>query len=129
MADYTNLAEERSLDWLWTNGAATRPTAWYVGLFTTTPTADDGTGGTECSNAGYARQSVTLVRTLQTMNPSAVVTFGPATENWTEVVGFGFWDAVTAGNMLAFEALVTPRTLSNGDSAEFATADLSVTLD
>lgn len=129
MADYTNEAEERSLDWLWTAGSPTRPTAWYVGLFTTTPTADDGTGGTECSNAGYARQSVTLVRTLQTMNPSAVVTFGPATENWTEVVGFGFWDAVTAGNLLAFEDLVTPRTLSNGDSAEFATADLSITLD
>lgn len=129
MADYTNEAEERSLDWLWTAGSPTRPTAWYVGLFTTTPTADDGTGGTECSNAGYARQSVTLVRTLQTVNPSAVVTFGPATENWTEVVGFGFWDAITAGTMLAFEDLVTPRTLSNGDSAEYATADLSITLD
>jgi hypothetical protein len=129
MADYTDAAEQLSLDWLWTNAAVTRPTAWYVGLFTTTPTADDGTGGTECSNAGYARQSVTLVRTGSVMNPNAVVTFGPATENWTQVVGFGFWSALTSGTLYAFKALTTPRTLSNGDSAEFATADLSITLD
>lgn len=128
MADYTDFAEALSLDWLWTTDSVTRPTAWYVGLFTTTPTADDGTGGTECSNTGYARQAVTLVRTGSTMNPNATVTFGPATENWTEVVGFGFWDALTAGNMMAFKDLVTPRTLSNGDSAEFAPADLSISL-
>lgn len=129
MADYTNTAEERSLDWLWTTGSPTRPTAWYVGLFTTTPTGDDGSGGVECSNAGYARKSVTWTRTNQTMNPSAIVTFGPATENWTEVVGFGVWDSLTSGVLLAFEALNTSRTLSNGDSAEFATTDLSITLD
>jgi hypothetical protein len=129
MADYTDVAEERSLDWLWTTGSPTRPTAWYVGLFTTTPTADAGTGGVECSNAGYARQAVTWVRTGSVMNPNATVTFGPATENWTECVGFGVWDALSGGNMLAFKDLNTPRTLSNGDSAEFATSDLSITLD
>jgi hypothetical protein len=128
MADYTDFAEALSLDWLWTTDSVTRPTAWYVGLFTTTPTGDDGSGGVECSNTGYTREAVTLVRTGSTMNPSATVTFGPATENWTEVVGFGFWDALTVGNLMAFKDLVTPRTLSNGDSAEFAPSDLSISL-
>jgi len=129
MADFTNELEERVLDWAFTTGSPTRPTAWWVALFTTTPTADDGTGGTECSNAGYARQSVTWTRTSQTMNPTATVTFGPASEAWTQVVGFGIYTLVTGGVLLAFEALTTPRTLGNGDSAQFATTDLSITID
>ncbi len=129
MADFTNALEEAMLDWAFTTGSPTRPTAWYVGLYTTTPTADDGTGGTECSNTGYARQSVSWTRTSQTMNPSATVTFGPATEAWTQVVGFGIFSALTSGTLYAFEALTTARTLSNGDSATFATTDLSITLD
>jgi hypothetical protein len=35
------------LDWLMTTGSATRPTAWYVGLFTAAPS--DSGGGTEVS--------------------------------------------------------------------------------
>ena len=129
MADFTDALEEVILDWAFTTGTPTRPTAWYVGLYTTTPTADAGTGGVECSNTGYARQSVTWTRTSGTLNPSAVVTFGPATEAWTAVVGFGIFSALTAGTLYAFKALTTARTLGNGDSAEFATADLTITLD
>jgi len=131
MANLVNQIEEDILDWVFTSGAApTRQTAWYVGLFTVIPSADDGTGGTECSNAGYSRQQVTtFVRTGQTLNPTATLTFGPATENWTEVVAFGIWDASSSGNLLAFASLTTARTLSNGDSAQFATTDLTITLD
>jgi hypothetical protein len=57
------------------------------------------------------------------------VTFGPATAVWSTVNGFGIYDAASSGNLLAFEALTTPRTLGSGDSAEFATSDLSITLD
>jgi hypothetical protein len=129
MADFTNTLEERVLDWAFTTGSPTRPTNWYVGLFEVTPTADDGTGGTECTGTGYARQSVTWTRSAQTMNPSATVTFGPASGAWSTVNGFGIWDSLTSGVLLAFEDLTTPRTLGDGDSAEFATADLSITLD
>lgn len=127
--DFTNALEELVLDWAFTTGSPTRPTAWYIGLFTVLPTADAGTGGTECSDDGYARQSVTFERTSQTMNPTATVTFGPATENWTEVVGFGIFSASTEGTLYAFKALTNARTLGNGDSATFATSDLTITID
>lgn len=129
--DFTNALEELVLDWAFTGGTPTRPTAWYVGLFSVLPTADDGTGGTELTGAGgYARQSVTFTRTSQTMNPTAVVTFGPATgSDWAEAVGFGIFSADTGGTLYAFKALTTPRTVQVGDSANFATSALSITID
>ena len=129
MADFVDSTEEAILDWWGALGSPTRPTAHWISLWNVIPSADDGTGGTENSNSGYARQSVTWVRSAQTLNPTATVTFGPAGEAWTQVVAFGVHSLVTAGVIYAFESLTTPRTLGNGDSAEFATADLSVTLD
>jgi hypothetical protein len=129
MADFTNLSEERVLDWWGNIGSPTRPTNHHVALFYTTPTADDGTGGTECNGVGYSRQSITWTRSAQTLNPTATITFGPATSAWSTVNGFGIYDNSSGGNLLAFEDLTTPRTLGAGDSAEFATSDLSVTLD
>jgi len=129
MSHFTNELEERVLDWAFTTGSPTRPTAWWVGLFDTTPTDDIGTNGVENADTGYARQSVTFTRTSQTMNPSATITFGPATGAWDTANGFGISTLVSAGVWLAYNALTTPRTLGDGDSAEFATTDLSITID
>jgi hypothetical protein len=129
--DFTNALEELVLDWAFTAGSPTRPTAWYVGLYSVLPTADDGTGGTELTGAGgYARQSVAFTRTNQTLNPSAVVTFGPASgADWAEAVGFGIFSAETNGTLYAFKALGTPKTVQVADSATFATSALSITID
>jgi hypothetical protein len=127
MADFTDLSEQRILDWWGNLGTPTRPASHEVALFYTTPTSDDGTGGTECTGSGYSRQSVTWSRSGTTLNPTATITFGPATAAWSQVNGFAIYDG--SSNMLAFEGLTTPRTLGSGDSAEFAVSDLSVTLD
>ena len=58
MAALSDYAEKLVLDWLMTNGSATRPTAWYVGLYTAAP--NDAGGGTEVSGSGYSRQAVTF---------------------------------------------------------------------
>lgn len=130
MAGFTNALEELVLDWAFTTDSPTRPVAWWVSLWNTTPTADDGTGGTENSNTGYARQSIgSMSRTAQTMKPSATVTFGPAGEAWAQVNGFAYMSLITGGVMTAFDDLTTPRTLGNGDSAEFDPDDLTITLD
>ena len=54
----SNTFETTVLTWLLTNSAATRPTAWYVALFTSNPAED--ASGTEVSGGAYARQSVTF---------------------------------------------------------------------
>ena len=51
---FTNSFETDVLNWGLTAGTVTRPTAWYIGLFTSDPT-DTGTGGTEVTAGGYAR--------------------------------------------------------------------------
>ena len=56
----TNTFETTVLTWLLTTGAATRPTVWYVGLFTTDP-GETG-AGTEVTGFGYARTAATFAR-------------------------------------------------------------------
>lgn len=130
MSHFTNAVEEAVLDWVANLGSPTRPAPTHVGLYTTTPTDDIGTNGTECSGSGYARQAITFVRTSQTLNPNATITFGPATAaDWGTVNGFGIFSAITAGTCYAYAALTTPRAIGDGDSAEFATTDLTITLD
>ena len=130
MADFTDYLEQEILDWAFTVSAVTRPTAWWIALFTTTPTADAGTGGTEVSAGGYSRQgSITFSRSASTLTPSTSVSFGPATASWGTVNGFGVYDSSSGGNLLAFEDLTTPRAIGDGDSAKFSTSDLSITLD
>ncbi len=47
MAALSDYAEKLLLDWSMTTGSATRPTAWYVALYTAAPS--DSGGGTEVS--------------------------------------------------------------------------------
>src|SRR5215470_2170817 len=84
------------------------PANFYVALFTTTPT-NAGTGGTEVSGTGYARQAVpgstagwaaaSGTNPTQTSN-AAIVNFGTAGSAWGTVVGFAIYDAVTGGNLI-----------------------------
>jgi hypothetical protein len=57
MSSFTDHTENLVLNFLLTTNTATRPTAWYVGLFTAAP-SDTG-GGTEVSGNGYARVAIT----------------------------------------------------------------------
>ena len=70
MAALSDVSEKLVLDWLMTTGSATRPTAWYVALYTGAPS--DSGGGTEVSTGGYARQTVTfadIVLAIKDMYP------------------------------------------------------------
>ena len=74
MAALSDHAEKLLLDFLMTTGTATRPTNWYVALYTAAPS--DSGGGTEVSGAGYARQSVAF---------DAAATPGGTTSNSADV--------------------------------------------
>lgn len=103
----------------------------YVGLLSVAP-ASDSASGTELSGNGYSRQSVTFgAPTADTGNVRKIsntntITFGPATADWPQAVAFAIYDAATAGNMLYWDNLTTPKTVQNGDSAQFAVGALVV---
>ena len=96
----------------------TLPTA-YIALFTVAPTSDAGTGGTEVSGGSYARLATAGANwnaasastgtepavVPASISNSATLTFTTATGSWGTVLAFGLYDAVTSGNLLAWDYL------------------------
>lgn len=101
------------------------PGDYYAGLFTVSPTADAGTGGTEVSGGAYARQQITrasgswAASSAGTTSNSNAVTFPVATANWGRVLTLGLWDALTVGNLRRVVPLVS------GAYKNFAVTDLT----
>jgi hypothetical protein len=131
MSSFTDHTENLVLTWLLTNGTATRPTAWYVGLFTAAP-SDTG-GGTEVTGNGYARVAtgtITVSGTSPTnaTNAAAIEFAAASGGNWGSIGWAAIFDADTSGNMIAWAALSTARTINDGDVLRIPAGDLDVTL-
>jgi hypothetical protein len=130
MSSFTDYTENLVLNWLFTTNSATRPTAWFVGLFTAAP-SDTG-GGTEVSGSGYARKAtgtITVSGTATTATNSAAIEFDPASGgNWGNITHAAIFDAATGGNMLAWAQLTTARTINDGDVFRVPASSLTITL-
>lgn len=130
MSSFTDHTESLVLNWLFTTNTATRPTAWYVGLFTGAP-SDTG-GGTEVSGSGYSRKAtgtITVSGTATTATNSAAIEFDPASGgNWGNITHAAIFDASTGGNMLAWAQLTTARTINDGDVFRVPASSLTITL-
>lgn len=130
MPGLSNYGENLSLTWMFTASAATRPTSWFVALYTVAP--GEGGGGTEVSGGSYARQAVTFTvsGTAPTQAANSVaVEFPTASASWGTVVAAAIFDASTSGNMLAFSNLATSKAIDTGDVLRFNTGSLVITLD
>lgn len=130
MSSFSDYTENLVLNWLFTTNSATRPTAWYVGLFTAAP-SDTG-GGTEVTGNGYARVatgtiSVSGTDTLAT-NAAAIEFAAASGGNWGTITHAAIFDASTSGNMLAWAALTTSRTINDGDVFRIPAGSLDITL-
>ena len=128
---FTNFLENAVLGHVFGSTTYTKPATRYVGLFTAAP-GETG-GGTEVSGGAYARQ-VAGNFTITSGNPSnatnpAAIEFPTATANWGTVTHVGIFDALTGGNLLAYAALTTSRTIQNGDVFRFPASDLTFTLE
>jgi len=123
----TNTFETRVLEWLLTTGSSTRPTAWYLGLFTGAP--GEAGGGTELSGDAYVREAVTFTVSGDTATNNAAVEWPVATGNWGTITHVAIFDALTSGNMIAYAALSNSKTINTGDVIRIPASDLDVTLD
>jgi hypothetical protein len=130
MASFSDYSESLVLNFLFTTNTATRPTAWYVGLFTAAP-SDTG-GGTEVSGSGYVRKAtgtITVSGTATTATNSAAIEFDPASGgNWGTITHAAIFDAETSGNMLAWAPLTTSRIINDGDVFRVPASSLTITL-
>jgi hypothetical protein len=125
--------EGKLLDHVLGNTAYSAPATVYVSLFTATPS--DSGGGTEVSGGSYARVSVTN-NTTNWPNASGGsksngtdITFTTATGSWGTVTQFGIHDASTAGNLLYWGDISPSKTIGSGDTARFATGQITITED
>ena len=124
---FTNDLETRVLQWALTNGSPTRPTAWYVGLFTAAP--GEAGGGTEVSGGSYVRVAVTFTVSGNLATNSAAVEWPTATATWGTITDVAVFDADTGGNMLVYASLTSSKTIASGDVLRIPAGDLDVTLD
>lgn len=126
---FSNATETLVLNWLLTAGSATRPTAWYLALFTSNP--DEDASGTEVSTSGtaYVRQSATFTVSGNTASNSSAIEFPTATASYGTVSHVGVFDAETGGNLLAYAALSTSKAIDTGDVLRVPSGDLDITLD
>jgi hypothetical protein len=123
----TNTFETTVLTWLLTASSATRPTSWYIGLFTAIP--NEAGGGTEVSGSAYVRKAATFTVSGNTASNSAAIEWAAATGSWGTITSIAIFDAVTGGNMIGYAALTTSKTIATGDVFRIPLGDLDVTLD
>lgn len=129
MAALSDYAEKLILDWMMTTGSATRPTAWWVALYTAAPS--DSGGGTEVSTGGYARQSVTFDAATSpggTTSNTGAVSFTASGANYGTVTHIGIFTAATGGNLLWHGALTASKTVNDGDTLEFSIGNIDLTI-
>jgi hypothetical protein len=126
----TNTYEDHLLKYLLSATALTRPTTWYVALFTAAP-GETG-GGTEVTGGSYARQVIAFTFSgtspTQAANTSQI-DFPTATANWGTITHAAIFDAVSGGNMLWYGALASSKVINTGDIFRFAAGALVLTLD
>lgn len=126
---FSNTTETHVLNYLFTSASVTRPTAWYLALYTSNPAEDN--SGTEVSTSGtaYARQSATFSVSGNTASNSAEIEFPTATASFGTVTHAAVFDASTGGNMIAYAALSTSKTIDTGDVMRVPASDFDITLD
>lgn len=130
------------------------PTDVWIALYSVTP--GDATAGTEITGTGYARVKVTSsttttgsvfgsyltgqIKNNNTQNATSAglgtagagtgtITFPQATASWGTVNGVALVTASTAGSVIWYGDLSSPKTVNSGDTVSFAAGDLVLSLD
>jgi hypothetical protein len=137
MAGLTNYLEDKIMNHVFGSTTFTKPTNYYVGLLTATPS--DSAGGTEVTGGSYARQvcafTITGSGIAEAKNTSAI-TFPTATADWGIVGWVGVYDALASGELVAYQNLqksdfstTTTKTINDGDIFKFNAETIKLQLD
>jgi hypothetical protein len=125
--DASDYLENAVLDHTIDGATMAQPSGVYVSLHSGDPGE---TGTTEISGGSYSRTQASSWAAASggSKSTSGAVAFTglPA----TTINGYAIWDAVSSGNCLyTSHQLGTPITVASGDEIEFASGDITVTLD
>lgn len=126
---FSNTYETHVLNYVFTTTSVTRPTAWYLALFTSNPAEDASGSEVSASGTAYARQSATFTVSGNTASNSAAIEFPTATASYGTVTHVGVYTASSGGDLIAYAALSTSKAIDTGDVFRVPAGDLDVTLD
>ncbi len=85
----------------------------YVAAFSTLPT--DSGGGVEFTGTNYARRPIVFSATGSAASNVSDIAFAAAGSAWGTVVGFGIFDSLSTGNLLAWGDIPVARTIAVND--------------
>lgn len=126
MADnLTDVAENLLLDALVGTAAYTATTPIKLALVTVA--GSDAAAGTECVGGSYTRQTITFNSAASgSIDNSGVISFTdmPA----CTVVGIELWDSNGTPKRLAYGPLAANKTLTAGDTIQFAASAITLSL-
>ena len=124
---FSNYLETEILDHVFAGAAYTAPGTKYLALFTAVADGEAGSV-TEVSGGGYARQTVAFTTSGNTTSNNAAVEYPTATGNYGTVTHVGVYDASSSGNLMAYAALSSNKTIETGDVFRVPSGDLDITL-
>jgi hypothetical protein len=133
MSAASDYLENKVLNHTLRNAAFTQPSGLYVGLFTgnALTNLEAGTLTDEVSTSGtnYVRKAVTFANAAAgTSLNNSTITFDPATLSWGNISAIAICDAVSTGNVLFYGNLTTAKQIEIGDTLQFVTNNISVSL-
>ena len=126
---FSNYLETEILDHVFGGAAYTAPATLYLALHTANPDEDGSGAEVSTSGTAYARQTVAFTTSGNTTSNTSAVEYATATANFGTVTHVGVWDASTGGNLLAYAALTSSKTIETGDVFRVPAGDLDITLD
>lgn len=126
MGSISNYLENELLDHVLNQNTYSPPSTVYLGLSTADP-LDDGSGLSEPSGGGYARQAITFgAASSRRVTQNADVTFPQATADWGTITHWALFDAATGGNMLAHGSLASSKNVVSGNTPSVASGEVYV---
>lgn len=136
MGSFSDYLENKILDHIFGAVSFTPPATIHIALLTGAPTdASTGSNITEANYTGYARKAVTNNKTNFGNAASGSVSnaveqiFAECTGGSSTITHFAICDAASGGNVIAWGALSTSKTITTGDTPKFAAGDLVANLD
>lgn len=112
------------------------PTSLYLALFTTPPVNGTDAAAVEVSGTAYVRLAVTPNHSNfaapsgaapASSSNSGNLVFATPGASWGTVSGWGLYDAAAAGHLLHYGTFA-PTAIGSGDTVEFATGNLTLTV-
>jgi len=130
MSSFSDYLENAVLDYVFRNTGTPTSATVYLSLHTTTGPTDAGSANEITGVGNYARQAITFgAAAAGAISNTGAVSFGPVTgANFGDIIAVGIWDALSAGNMLAWDGITT-ATVNIGDTLNFAIGAIDITLD